>query len=60
MERTFRKRWHIQGVTQRTYNAYLGRNASKDELRHIPDGLDFAVFDTAVSTGPARIHSSVA
>ena len=64
----------MKGITQRTYNNYLGRQASNEELRNIldeqiadiyrklywqpcaagdlPDGLDFAVFDTAVNTGP--------
>ena len=64
----------MKGVTQRTYNQYLGRQASQDELRNISDaevaaiyrklywdeclgdaladGLDFALFDAAVNTGP--------
>lgn len=64
----------MKGITQRTYNNYLGRQASQDELRNISDadvaaiyrklywneclgdeladGLDFAVFDAAVNTGP--------
>lgn len=64
----------MKGITQRTYNQYLGRQASQDELRNISDaevaaiyrklywdecfgdaladGLDFAMFDTAVNTGP--------
>ncbi|MBP8287462.1 MAG: glycoside hydrolase family 108 protein [Rhodoferax sp.] len=66
----------MMGITQRTYNSYLGRDSSQDELRHIsdaevaaiyrklywdacrcdelPDGLDLAVFDTAVNTGPTQ------
>ena len=64
----------MKGITQRTYNQYLGRQASQEELRHISDaevaaiyrklywdeclgdaladGLDLAVFDAAVNTGP--------
>lgn len=64
----------MKGITQRTYNQYLGRQASQDELRNISDaevaaiyrklywdeclgdaladGLDFALFDAAVNTGP--------
>ena len=64
----------MKGITLRTYNQYLGRQASQDELRNISDaevaaiyrklywdeclgdaladGLDFALFDAAVNTGP--------
>ena len=64
----------MKGITQHTYNQYLGRPASQDELRNISDadvaaiyrkrywdeclgdaladGLDFALFDAAVNTGP--------
>ena len=64
----------MKGITQRTYNQFLGRQASQDELRNISDaevaaiyrkrywdeclgdtladGLDFALFDAAVNTGP--------
>lgn len=64
----------MKGITQRTYNNYLGRQTSQDELRNISDaeiaaiyrtlywdeclgdaladGLDFALFDAAVNTGP--------
>ena len=44
----------MKGVTHRTYANYLGRDVSHEELRALPDGLDLAVFDTAVNSGPAQ------
>ena len=66
----------MKGVTLKTYSDWLGRPASKEELRNIPDdhlktiyktrywdavrgddlpsGLDHAVFDLAVNSGPGR------
>lgn len=68
----------MKGITQHTYNQYLGRETSQDALRHISDievaaiyrklywdeclcdaladGLDFAVFDSAVNTGPREAN----
>lgn len=66
----------MKGVTLATYSSWLGRQATKDELRNIPDahlntiykarfwdavrgddlpsGVDLAVFDMAVNSGPRR------
>lgn len=66
----------MKGVTQRTYSDFLGRPATRAELRAIPDGhlqaiyrtgywdkvraselpsgVDFAIYDAAVNSGPAR------
>ncbi len=66
----------MKGVTLKTYSDWLGRPASKEELRNIsddhlktiyktrywdavrgddlPSGLDHAVFDMAVNSGPGR------
>lgn len=66
----------MKGVTLKTYSDWLGRQATKDELRNIPDshlstiyknrfwdavrgddlpaGVDFAVFNMAVNSGPGR------
>ena len=66
----------MQGITLRTYSKWLGRDATKDELRNIPaahrdtiyrtqywdavragdlpPGVDLAVFDMAVNSGPSR------
>jgi lysozyme family protein len=66
----------MKGVTLATYSGFLGRKATKDELRKItdtqlntiyrmrywnevrgddlPSGLDYAVFDMAVNSGPGR------
>lgn len=66
----------MRGITLGVYRSYLGRNATKDELRAIadddlnaiyrkrywdackcdalPSGVDCAVFDAAVNSGPGR------
>lgn len=66
----------MKGVTLETYSNFLGRPATRAELRNIPDGhlqaiyrtgywdkvkasdlpsgVDFAVYDAAVNSGPAR------
>lgn len=64
------------GVTQRVYEAWLGREVTEQEMRaltardvapiyrkkfwdvvwgdHLPSGVDWAVFDWAVNSGPTR------
>lgn len=66
----------MRGVTQKTWEEWIGRNVTKDELRAIteddvaplykarfwdrvkaddlPSGVDYAVFDAAVNSGPGR------
>ena len=66
----------MRGITLRVYSNYLGRDATKEELRSISDdeltaiyrasywdacrcddlpaGIDYAVFDAAVNSGPGR------
>lgn len=66
----------MRGVTKKTWEEWIGREVTKDELRAIteddvaplykarfwdrvkaddlPSGVDYAVFDAAVNSGPGR------